>query len=162
MALNPQVKAYLDSKQVTFEVIPHDRVFSSVDEARALGIEADEIAKSLVIHVTHLPGDMALLVVPGSRKISNKKIQQIFATKHARLATEDEMARDFSQFELGAVPPLGELLNLPVYADERLLDHDTILFTGGTHSDSVKISVQDFVNMTNAILVDVVEQARTA
>ena len=60
MALNPEVKAYLDDKQVDYEVIPHPRVFSTIDEALALGIEADEIAKTLVIHVTHLPEDQAL------------------------------------------------------------------------------------------------------
>ena len=162
MALNQEVKAYLDGKQVDYEVIPHPRVFSTIDEALALGIEADEIAKTLVIHVTRLPENQALMVIPGSRKVSNSKIREVFGTKHARLALEDEMARDFPQFELGAVPPLGELLDLPVYIDERLLAHTTILFTGGTHTGSVKMSVDDFFNLTGSILVDIVEERGAA
>ncbi len=162
MALNPQVKTYLDEKQVDYEVIPHPKVFTTIEEARALGIEASEIAKTLVIHVTHTPEDRALLVIPGSRKISTRKLHEIFGTKHARLALEEELARDFPEFELGAVPPLGELLDLAVYIDERLLTHDSVLFTGGTHTDSVKMDVHDFFNLTNSILVDAVEEQEAA
>jgi len=159
MALNPQVKTYLDSKNVDYEVVSHPKVFSTIEEARTLGIEADEIAKTLVMQVTHMPGDQALLVIPGSRKISNRKVHEIFATKHARLAGEEEMAEDFPDFELGAVPPLAELLNLPVYVDERLLDHNTVLFTGGTHTESIKMAIEDFLNLTDSILIDAVEEA---
>ena len=162
MAINPKVKEYLDGKRVDYAVIPHAKVFSTIEEANALGIAGDEIAKTLVIHVTHAAGDLALVVVPGSRKASKAKIREVFGTKHARLALEDEMSRDFPQFELGAVPPLGELLDLPVYLDERLLTHDTILFTGGTHTDSVKMRVSDFFNLTESILVDMVEEREAA
>jgi len=162
MAINPQVKEYLDSKQIDYEVIPHAKAFSTIAEANTLGIAGDEIAKTLVIHVTHEARDQALVVVPGSRKISKEKIREVFGTKHARLALEDEMSRDFPQFELGAVPPLGELFDLPVYIDERLLSHDTILFTGGTHTDSVKLNVSDFFNLTESILVDMVEEQEAA
>ena len=158
MALNPEVKMYLDGKQVDYEVIPHPKVFTTIEEAQALGIEASEIAKTLVIHVTDTPEDRALVVLPGSQKISNRKIHDIFGTKHARLALEAELASDFPQFELGAVPPLGELLDLPVYIDERLLSHDTVLFTGGTHTDSVKMGIHDFFNLAESMLVDAVEE----
>lgn len=162
MAINPEVKEYLDGKQVDYEVITHRRVLSTIEEARALGIDADEIAKTLVIHVTHGAAGQALVVVPGSRKIGRDNIRQVFGTKHVRLALEDEMSRDFPQFELGAVPPLGELLDLPVYVDERLLSHDTILFTGGTHTDSIRMQVHDFFNLTESIVVDMVEEREAA
>lgn len=162
MAINPQVKEYLDSKRVDYEAIPHAKVFSTIEEAHILGVAGDEIAKTLVIHVTHEAGDQALVVIPGSRKVGKEKIREVFGTKHARLALEDEMSRDFPQFELGAVPPLGELLDLPVYIDERLLSHDTILFSGGTHMDSVKMQVHDFFNLTESILVDMVEEREAA
>jgi len=162
MALNPEVKTYLDGKQVDYEVIPHPQVFTTIEEAQALGVEASEIAKTLVVHVTHDPKNRAILVVPGSRKISNRKTHDIFGTKHARLALEDELVQEFPQFELGAVPPLGELISLPVYIDERFLSHDTILFTGGTHTDSIKMSVHDFLNLAENTLVDAVEEQEAA
>lgn len=162
MAINPQVKEYLDDKRVDYEVIPHAQVFSTIEEALALGVAGDEIAKTLVIHITRGNRGQALVVVPGSRKISRDKIRELFGAKHARLAMEDEMRRDFPQFKLGAVPPLGELLDLPVYIDERLLSHDTILFTGGAHTDSIRMQMHDFFNLTESILVDMVEEREAA
>jgi Ala-tRNA(Pro) deacylase len=162
MAINPEVKNYLDEKQVVYEAVAHPQVFSTIEEAQTLGIEADEIAKTLVVHASRMPGDRALVVVPGSRKISNDKIREVFGSKHARLSLEDELEQEFPQFELGAVPPLGELLNLPVYVDERLLGHDTILFSGGTHTDSVKMDVNDFFGLCDSILVDVAEEEKAA
>lgn len=159
MMLNPQIRDFLDSSDVKYQIVEHPQVFSTIEEARALGIEADEIAKTLVMQVTHEPGDLALAVIPGSRKISNKKIREVFGTKHAHLATEDEMGREFPQYEIGTVPPLGELLDLPVYVDERLIAHDSILFSGGTHTDSLKMQIEDFLNLTDTILVDLVEEA---
>lgn len=161
MAINPEVKAYLDGKQVDYEVISHPRVLTTAEEALALGIEADEVAKTLVI-VTHIPGDRAIVVVPGSRKVSNHKIREIFCSKRARLALENELEQDFPQFELGAVPPLGELLDLPIYIDERLLVHRTVLFTAGTHTDSIKMDVSDFFNLCDSIIVDAVEERKAA
>jgi Ala-tRNA(Pro) deacylase len=161
MPLNTEVRAYLDSKKVDYEIISHPRVFSTVEEAQALGIDADEIAKTLVIHITHL-GNQALVVIPGGHKVSNTKIKELFGTKHARLALEDELARDYPQFELGAVPPFGDLIKLPVYIDSRLVAHDDVIFSGGTHTDSIKMSMHDFLNTVNGALVDVAEEKTAA
>jgi Ala-tRNA(Pro) deacylase len=161
MPLNPEVKAYLDNKKVDYEIINHQQVFSTVEEAKTLGIDADEIAKALVIHITHV-GNQALVVIPGGHKVSTTKIKELFGTKHARLALEDELARDYPLFELGAVPPFGDLLQLPVYIDSRLVAHDSVIFSGGTHTGSVKMSMHDFLNIANGSLVDVAEEKSAA
>lgn len=151
MSINNEVKEFIDNAGVSYETLEHPRVFSSIEEARALGMEADEIVKTLVITVR---GELALAMVPGGQKIQNHKIREIFGSKHARLATEEELQRDFPQFELGAVPPLPQLLGLRGYADRELLNHDTIIFCGGTHTDSVRMNCADFINMVQPEIVD--------
>lgn len=151
MALNAKVKELLDNKNVAYEVITHPTVYSSIEEARTLGIDADEVAKVLVVT---LHGQNSLVVVPGAHKLDSKKLRHFFGHRHARLATEEELSRDFKEFELGAVPPFGELFHIPVYIDQRLLEHKTVVFTGGTHTDSIKMSVEDLMNTTKAKVVD--------
>lgn len=151
MAVNEKVKQLLDSKGLPYEVISHPTVYSSIAEARALGIDADEVAKVLVVT---LHGQNSIVVVPGAHKLDSKKMRHFFGHRHARLATEEEMQRDFPDFELGAIPPFGELFNIPVYIDKRLLDHETVVFNAGSHAESIKMKVQDLVKAANAEIVD--------
>lgn len=162
MAINPEVQAFLETKQIDYEIINHERVLSTIDEARALGIAADEVGKCLVVHATHTPGDLALVIVPGSAKISNRKLRQVFATKHARLALEPELGEAFPQFELGAVPPFGQLFGFPTYVDRLLVNHASVLFNGGSHTESIKMSMHDFLNIADAALIDVVADEEMA
>ncbi len=161
MAVDPEVVAWLDEREAEYEVIDHPEVFATAQEARELGIDVDQVAKSLVVHVTH-DGDQAIVVVPGGHRISNDKLQAMFGASHARLATEDELRRDFPQFELGAVPPLSGLVSLPIYIDRRLVDHETALFNGGTHTASIRMSMHDFINLADLSVVDVVDEPRAA
>ena len=48
------------------------------------------------------------------------------------------MSRDFPDFELGAVPPLGSLLGVPTYVDPEVMAHETVVFAG-SQRESVKI-----------------------
>ena len=161
MTVNPEVVAWLDERGAKYEVVEHAQVFNTVAEARELGIDVDQLAKSLVVHVTH-EGNQAVVVVPGGHRVSNDKLHLFFGTGHARLATEDELRTEFPQFELGAVPPLSGLVRLPVYIDRRLVDHETVLFNGGTHTASIRMSMHDFINLADLSVVDVVDESEAA
>jgi len=155
MAANKKVLDYLNSNDIDYEVVEHPRVFTSIEEARALGIDADEIAKCLVINMR---GEHALAVVPGDKRISNNKLRAALGNKHARLASEAEMKIDFPDWELGAVPPLGDLFGLPIYLDIDLVDHEILLFSAGTHTDSIKINSADFINLIRPDITELCEE----
>lgn len=154
MAIAPDVKTYLDKSGVSCEAVSHPQVFSCVEEAKALGIDADEIAKNLIIK---MKDRHAFVVLPGARRLDMHKLRDLLG-KRARLELEEEMPADFPKYEVGAVPPLGEFFGLPVYVDKRLLDHETIIFVAGTHTDSIKMKTQDFVNLVKAQIVDLAEE----
>lgn len=156
MAVNRQVSDYLANSGVDYEIVSHPQVYSTIEEARLLGIEADEIAKCLV--VTIKGEEHALIVIPGGHRISNKKIREAVGNKHARLETEDEMREEFPEWELGAIPPLGEIFDYPVYVDRSLVGHETVLFTSGSHTDSVKMNTADFINLIKPDIVDLSEE----
>jgi Ala-tRNA(Pro) deacylase len=85
------------------------------------------------------------------------KLRDVLGDNHARLATEPELGQDFQEFELGAVPPLGDLFDSPVYLDAQLENADEIVFAGGTHSDSIKMSGEDFLKLVRPQVVDLVK-----
>lgn len=134
------VAEHLQKRDVVFEAIPHKTAYTSIDEARALGIAADEVVKTVAVHTA---SGHVLVAVPGYRRLEMRLVKDAVGDNHARLATEEELARDFPDYELGALPPLGSLLRAHVYVDPEVMDHDTVVFAAGTQTESVKVRTED-------------------
>lgn len=130
----------LTKRGVSFEVIPHEQAYTSIDEAQALGISADEVVKTIVLDT---PSGHALAVIPGSRRLDIRAAEKAIGAKHARLATEEEIERDFPGYELGAMPPLGSLYDAPTYVDPEIMRRDTVVFAAGTQTESVRVRTED-------------------
>ncbi len=131
---------YLEGRGVPFEVIPHEKAFTSIDEAKALGIEADVVVKTLLLDTAE---GHALAVIPGDRRLDMKLVEQVVGDRHAHLATEQEIERDVPEIELGSLPPLGGLLRAHVYVDPDVMRHDTIVFAGGVQTESIRARTED-------------------
>lgn len=134
------VTEYLEKQGIPFDVIPHDRTYTSVDEARAMGIEADEVLKTVVVNSS---SRHAIAVVPGSRRLDMHRVREVLGDQHAHLATEDELQRAFPTFELGAFPPLGSLLEAETFVDAEVSKHETVVFAAGTQTESVRVKTAD-------------------
>jgi Ala-tRNA(Pro) deacylase len=148
------VTEHLEQQGSGFEVIPHRQAYTSVDEARALGIDAGEVLKPLALRSG---SGYALVVIPASRRLDLQLARAALADNHARLATEDELGRDFAGYELGALPPLGTLLGARVYVDPEVLSHDTVAFAAGTQTESIKMHTRDLFGGDRATTVPLVK-----
>ncbi|MBE0428745.1 MAG: YbaK/EbsC family protein [Thermoleophilia bacterium] len=155
MTVPGDIKNFLDDQGISYEVVTHREVFSSDEEARVTGETPSHVAKTLVIRTRS--GDV-LAVAPASERVDIHKLRDVLNDNHARLATEDEMARDYSQYELGAVPPIGELVGNTVVLDRQLEQADQILFAAGTHSDSIRMSGEDFLKLVRPHVADLIEE----
>jgi Ala-tRNA(Pro) deacylase len=138
MAGTEKVTEYLGRKGAAFELVSHAETLSSIDEARALGIDAGEVAKVIVVHHA---GGLALFALPAGSRTSMGAVHKAVGDAHARFATEDEMARELPDYALGSVPPIAELVRAPLYLDRHLAEHDMVVFAAGTHTDSIKMTV---------------------
>ena len=134
------VTEYLAGRGVGFEVIPHRRAFTSLQEARAVGVTADEVLKTVALWTG---GKYVLAVVPASRRLELRLVRQALEDSAARLATEAELAADFPGYELGALPPLGSLLGVPLLVDPEVLGHERVLFAAGTETESVQAATAE-------------------
>jgi Ala-tRNA(Pro) deacylase len=129
------VTEYLAERGVGFEVVPHRRAFTSLQEARAVGVAADEVLKTVALWTG---GKYVLAVVPASRRLELRLVRDALEDSAARLATEAELRADFPGYELGALPPLGSLLGVPLLVDPEVLDHEVVVFAAGTETESVR------------------------
>lgn len=131
---------YLEKKRIPFEVIAHDKSFTTIDEARAIGIDAHQVVKTLLLDTK---SGHRLVVIPGDRRLDMKLVEEIVGDHHAHLATEQEIERDYPGFELGCLPPLGGLLDVPVFVDGEILRQETAVFAAGSQTEAVKARTED-------------------
>lgn len=131
---------YLRKRHVSFSVAPHTGTYTARSEARALGLPSDSVLKTVVLRV----GDeFAIGVIPASRRLNINLVRRVAPSGRVRLATEDEIAARFPDYELGAVPPLPGVLGVKAYVDPTVFDHDEVAFADGKQTESIVASPKD-------------------
>jgi len=145
----------LDEAGVEYELVEHAPTERALDEATALGVAPEAVAKTLVVTS---PEGYVRVVVPASARLDLHKVRELLgaSSKKVHLASEDEIGRDYPEFELGAVPPLGGRAD-PVVVDDRLAGVEAVVFEAGSHDESVRMRTADLLAATGARLADVTE-----
>lgn len=147
---------HLDGLGIDYEVVEHAQAYSAASEASAAGVRPENAAKSVLLH----DGEgYRLAVIQASDRLDLGKVRDLLDVGRAklRLVSEEEMAAEFPGFELGAIPPLGEMIPAPEIVDRRLLEHERVLCNGGDHMHSVLLDPNEIVKASNAQVVDVCE-----
>jgi Ala-tRNA(Pro) deacylase len=153
------VTDFLEEAGVDFDVLEHARTERASDEAAALGIEPEDVAKTLVL--VALSGNVRA-VLAASERIDVRKVAAVLGVggKKVHLASEDDLARDYPDFELGAVPPFGGPED-QVVVDERLAGRDSVVLEAGSHERSVRLKAADLVRLTGARVADICREEPT-
>ena len=143
----------LDEAGARYEVLPHAHTESAVAEAKALGVEPADVAKTLVVATSE---GYLRAVLPASERIDLRKLRAVHGgSKTAvQLASEEDLRRSYPEFELGAVPPIGGRGD-PVVVDRRLTQRDSVVMEAGSHEESVRISTDDLVRVAEAEVADI-------
>jgi prolyl-tRNA editing enzyme YbaK/EbsC (Cys-tRNA(Pro) deacylase) len=151
-----QVTEHLHARGVPFELIAHQQASTSIEEAGALGIDASEVVKTVAVRAA---GGYALVAVPATGRLDMHLVQAAVGDRHARLATEEELRQDFPGIELGALPPLGSLLGAPLFVDQEVLGHETVVFAAGSQTESVQLKTADLLRREQVTALPLTRQA---
>jgi Ala-tRNA(Pro) deacylase len=143
MSISIRLKNFLDEKQIAYSVLTHTSAYTAQGAAATMQISGKELAKTVVLWTGE---EMILAVLPAPNHVRLDKLAAELG-RSVRLATEQEFSSLFPDCELGAMPPLGSLYNLPVYVDESLAADESIVFNAGTHRDAIRIRYDDFVRL---------------
>jgi Ala-tRNA(Pro) deacylase len=155
-----QVKKVLEDAGVEFESLVHERTDTASAEAESLGIAPDAVAKTLVLAG---PEGRLRVVIPASERLDLRKVCAFLQLprKDVDLLSEEELAREYPEFELGAVPPFGGRED-QVVVDERLAGRDSVVLEAGTHERSVRLRAAELVRLTRAHVADIRREEPTA
>jgi Ala-tRNA(Pro) deacylase len=146
----------LDEAGVPYELLPHVHTESAVAEAEALGFATADVAKTLIVKT---PDGYMRAVLSATDRLDLSKLRELLGVgKHkVHLATEEDLGRDFPEFELGAVPPVGGDRRDPVVIDSRLAEQKLLVIEAGSHEESVRIATEDLIRLSDAQLAGVAE-----
>jgi Ala-tRNA(Pro) deacylase len=147
------VSSFLDARGLRHAVVEHPQTFTAGADARVAAVPLEHTAKAVMARDTD---GYVLAIVPASELLDVRKLRHLTHRPHLRLATEIELATDFPQFEVGAVPPFGELFDCPDYIDHRLLGTPRVLCNGGDHRHSVVLNSGELRQASGAIAADLV------
>jgi len=144
----------LDEAGVRYELLPHAHTESAIAEADALGLTPDDVAKTLVVAT---PEGYVRAVIPASERLDVGKLRAVLggASKKVHLASEEDIARDYGEFDLGAVPPVGGGRRDPVIVDSRVAGRDSVVIEAGSHEQSLRIATADLVGVAGADVADI-------
>lgn len=141
---------FLTERGIPFKLIEHDATYTALAEAREAGVDADDVAKGVLLHTAD---GYALALIPASARLDLEKARLALGSD-VEPATEAELAVLFPDHELGAIPMFGRGAPKSEILDEQLLDHEALLCNAGDHRHSVLISSDDLVSLTSAQVAD--------
>ncbi|KAM3127808.1 hypothetical protein pb186bvf_020087 [Paramecium bursaria] len=130
--------------------LTHEPTLTSEESAKVRGVSLDSGAKAMLL-INKKQQNFFLCVMSASKKLSWKKIRQIVGQKQIDLASQEQVM-EVTQCLSGAVPPFGSLFGLQTYCDQSLLDQDKINFNAGLRTESVGMSVKDYLQIEKPIV----------
>lgn len=149
------IEEFLNTTGAEFTVFEHEPVMTAASEAHVTSLSPEQVAKTVVLHDG---AAYVLAAVPASARLDLRKLRDLLgATRQLRLATEEEIGREFPMLEVGAIPPFGPTAPTTEVIDRLLLEQERILCPAGDHRHSVLIDPHEVVRITAATTADICE-----
>jgi Ala-tRNA(Pro) deacylase len=115
MECRDRLEDYLRENGVPFEVQHHPRAITAQEVAATEHVPGKMLAKVVMVLAD---GEMVMLTLPAPYQVDLEKVGKVLGAEEARLAEEEEFEVIFPDCEVGAMPPFGNLYELPVYVEE--------------------------------------------
>ena len=151
MTVATRVKRHLDDVGVPYEVLPHRETYTAQGTAAATHVSGWTMAKVLV---GRDESGYVMAVLPAACHLDVPAFRVVTGRKHLVLASEAELLELFPDCEVGAMPALGRLYGMPVYADSCFVPGEDLLFPAGSHHEVVKVAWKDFLRAAQPVVMD--------
>ena len=136
-----QLKEFLDHNNVKYVSITHSTAFTAQEIAALTHTKGRDLAKTVIVK---LDDALAMAVLPASHQVDLTELRQGAGATIAALATEVEFRSRFPGCETGAMPPFGNLYEMPVFVDESLTRDKEIAFNAGSHNELIRLAYEDY------------------
>lgn len=145
-----KLRSVLEANHLAFTQTTHTAAFTAREVASVEHLPAREVAKTVVLFGD---GGFRMIVIPANKLVDFQEVRLALGLSHVRLASEEELSRLFPDCELGAMPPVGNIYDMPVYLDSSLAAEPEIVFNAGTHREAIHMQTADYRRLVSPTVV---------
>lgn len=146
-----RLEAYLRENRVPFEVRHHPLAYTAQHVAQSEHVPGRLVVK---VVVAKADGRFVMLALPAPYLVNLDKAAEALGVSAPQLASEDEFRDAFPDCDVGAMPPFGNLYDLPLYVDRALTEDERIVFQACTHTDTISMSYADYARLAAPVVAD--------
>jgi len=146
-----RLEQYFIEQRAYYEVQEHRQAFTIQEVAAALHEKGFHVAK---VFMAWADGQLAMLVLPAPAQVDLERVKLLLHAQEVRRAHEAEFAHLFADCDVGAMPPLGHLYNLPIYLDRSLVEQPYLVFQAGSHRVTLKVAMSDYLRLAGPVIGD--------
>ncbi len=152
MTVPNKLASYLRKNQVPYEIIEHPATFTSQETAQAAHVPGARLAKAVMVSIKENGRERdVMMVLPADHVIDFLKLGTLLGVRRRlRMEEEYEFQHLFPDSETGAMPPLGNLYEIPCFVDVALLKGEYVAFNGGNHHECLCVRTEDFLRVLKA------------
>lgn len=143
----------LEAHKARFRMIEHPAEGKSDLVAQIRGTAPGQGAKAMLCKSKAGNGCLALLVLPGDRKLDFKKVADALGIKKATLASPEE-AMAATGNVIGAIPPFADA-GIALWVDPSLVNtYDEIAFNAGRLDRSIVLDTKDYLRIAQPTVAE--------
>ncbi len=143
MIIAASIKQLFEKHQVAYRVFQHRRLSAYEDINDLLAIEAKSVLKAQLLADKY---GVILVVHSQGRKLDFSQIAAQL-NRNFKLLPSIKVNRIFKDCEADCWPPIGQAYGLDVILDRSLKDLELVYFASGSHTATVQMTVEDFIDL---------------
>ena len=140
----------LNESKAGYEILHHPEAITAQRIAQAEHVKGRHHAKVVMVKSGE---EHVMAVLSADHQIDLEKAAKAMR-KAVSLDSEKEFKSLFPDCAVGAMPPFGNLYDVPTYVDKSLAQEDYIVFEAGTHTDAIKLSYLDYEKIVKPEVAD--------
>ncbi|WP_062525646.1 Cys-tRNA(Pro) deacylase [Demequina rhizosphaerae] len=138
-----------------YEHDPASDLGYGLEAAAALGVEADQVFKTLCAYVD---GHLSVGIVPVSGTLDLKALAHALGGKRAEMAPPADAERA-TGYVVGGISPIGQRRALPTAVDETVELWDTVYVSGGRRGLDIGLAPADLLAVTRAVAAPIAKDS---
>ena len=146
-----KLKRFLDENHIRYISIRHSPAYTAQETAASAHIPGKEVIKTVMLYID---GELAMAVLPSTRMLDLELLRHAADAESVTLATESQFKDRFPDCEAGAMPPFGNLYEMPVYVDRSVTLDDQIAFNAGSHAELIQLDYGDYERLVHPIIAE--------
>jgi Ala-tRNA(Pro) deacylase len=149
MALPVRVAKVLQQERMPFLTFKHPPAYTAQEQAAVSHVPG---MRSVKVVICIADGQPLQAVLPAHYSLDFESLRVLAGAAVLRLAREDEIAALYPDAEVGAMPPFGTIYGHRVFVERCFVGEPELVFSAGTHTDSVCMHYFDFAEIVKPIV----------